>query len=153
MVGARDRATKQVTAKVVEDTDKKTLHGFVDDVVAPDSTVYTDDAPVYGSLRPPHDAVRHSVREYVRGQAHTNGIESFWSMLKRGYVGTYHKMSPKHLGLYVAEFQRRHNDRPADTIEQMEVVVAGMDGRRLRYRELTAENGLDSGARRSAAGR
>ena len=68
-------------------------------------------------------------------------------MLKRGYVGTYHKMSAKHLDRYVAEFQRRHNDRDSDTIEQMESLVAGMAGKRLRLRELTADNGLSSGAR------
>ncbi len=59
-----------------------------------------------------HQAVKHGVREYVKGQAHTNGIESFWSMLKRGYDGTYHQMSPKHLGRYVGEFAGRHNDPP-----------------------------------------
>ena len=148
VVGAKDRGTNLVSARVAQEIDKEALQGFVDDVAQPEATIYTDEARAYKGMPRDHEAVKHSVREYVRGQAHTNGIESFWSMLKRGYVGTYHKMSPKHLGRYVAEFQRRHNDRPADTIEQMEVVVAGMDGRRLRYRELTADNGLDSGARR-----
>ena len=59
------------------------------------------------------------VREYVHGQAHTNGIESFWAMLKRGYVGTYHQMSVKHLPRYVGEFAGRHNHRPMDTADQM----------------------------------
>ena len=60
--------------------------------------MYTDDANAYRSLSGVvHEAVRHSVGEYVRDQAHTNGIESFWAMLKRGYHGVYHKMSPKHL--------------------------------------------------------
>ena len=58
-----------------------------------------------------HEAVYHSVGEYVRGKAHTNGIESFWSMLKRGYHGVYHQMSPKHLQRYVNEFAGRHNLR------------------------------------------
>ena len=58
-----------------------------------------------------HKSVRHSVKEYVSGQAHTNGIESFWSMLKRGYYGTYHRMSAKHLDKYVLEFSGRHNAR------------------------------------------
>lgn len=57
--------------------------------------------------------------EYVRGQAHTNGVESFWSTLKRGYIGTYHKMSPKHLNRYVKEFEGCHNVRSQDTLDQM----------------------------------
>ena len=75
--------------------------------------------------------------EYVRKQAHTNGIESFWAILKRGYEGTYHKMSVKHLGRYVGEFSGRHNDRTSDTIDQMRHMVQGVGGKRLRYRDLT----------------
>ena len=78
----------------------------------------------------------HSVAEYVRGQAHTNGIESFWAVLKRGYQGTFHHMSVKHLPRYVTEFAGRHNIRSLDTIEQMRDVVAGMIGKRLMYRDL-----------------
>ena len=66
-----------------------------------------------------HEGVRHSAKEYVSGQAHTNGIESFWSMLKRGYMGIYHNMSVKHLNRYVNEFAGRHNLREADTLDQM----------------------------------
>ena len=69
-------------------------------------------------------------------------------MLKRGYHGTYHHMSEKHLQRYVNEFSGRHNDRPADTIDQMAGIVAGMSGKRLRYEALIADNGLDSGARK-----
>lgn len=60
--------------------------------------------------------------------AHTQGIESLWSMLKRGYQDTYRQMSAKHLGRYVAEFAGRHNDRPMDTIDQLRAVVQGMVG-------------------------
>ena len=94
-----------------------------------------------------HEAVRHSVGEYVRGEAHTNGIESFWSMLKRAYVGTFHKIGPKHAQRCVSEFSARHNMRQRDTIEQMISVVRSMTGRRLRYSDLIADNGLASGAR------
>ena len=66
-----------------------------------------------------HMAVRHSAGEYVKQQAHTNGIESLWAMLKRGHDGVYHHFSVKHLGRYVGEFSGRHNDRPKDTTDQM----------------------------------
>ena len=147
IVGVKDRETNQVSAKVVERTDKPTLHGFVSDHVSPDATVYTDDALVYETLPYHHETVKHSVSEYVRGKAHTNGVESFWSLMKRGYVGIYHKMSPKHLDRYVTEFQRRHNIRDEDTLDQLDALVEGMGRKRLRYRELIADNGLDSGAR------
>ena len=70
--------------------------------------------------------------------AYTNGIESFWSMLKRGYVGTYHKMSTKHLNRCVREFEGRHNRRPLDTTEQMGMLARSADGKRLRYEDLVA---------------
>ena len=74
--------------------------------------------------------------EYVDGQSSTQGIESFWSMLNRGYYATYHRMSPKHLDRYVGEFAGRHNQRPLNTIDQMKVMVRSMARKRLRYREL-----------------
>lgn len=149
VVGAKDRATKQVAARVVENTDKPTLQGFVIDHAAPDATVYTDEASAYEGMPFEHGAVKHSVKEFVRGQIHTNGMESFWSMLKRGYIGIYHKMSPKHLDRYVTEFAGRHNERERDTVDQMGEIVNGMIGKRLTYEQLTAANGLPSGARGS----
>ena len=86
-----------------------------------------------------HEAVNHTVSEYGRDQAHTQGIESFWSMLKRGYQGTYHHMSPKHLQRYVNEFSGRHNARDADTAEQMVDIAQGIVGKRLTYRNLVAD--------------
>ena len=146
VVGAKDRATKRVAARVVRNTDRATLHGFIGEHAQPGARIYTDDARAYQGL-PNHESVKHSVSEYVRGQAHTNGVESFWSMLKRGHQGTYHKMSPKHLERYVKEFSHRHNVREGDTIEQMHSVVAGMARKRLKYQDLIADNGLASGAR------
>ena len=112
----------------------------------PDATIYTDEAAAYSGL-PNREAVSHSTGEYVRAMAHTNGVESFWSMMKRGYVGTYHKMSPKHLDRYVKEFAGRHNVRNLGTLDQMRTVAMGMDRKRLKYRALVANNGQDSGAR------
>ncbi len=106
-----------------------------------DTFRYTDDHGGYDSLWLDfeHESVKHSVREYVRGQAHTNGIESFWSILKRGYYGTYHSMSAKHLNRYVNEFSGRHNQRSRNTVDQISAMVRRMDGRRLRYRDLIAQ--------------
>ena len=111
--------------------------------------MYTDEARAYRGLARDygHEAVNHSAGEYIRGQAGINGMESFWSMLKRAHKGTFHKISPKHLDRYVAEFAGRHNVRDADTLGQMAAVASSMDGKRLRYRDLTADNGRDSGAR------
>ena len=137
VVGVKDRKTNRVAARVVENTDRETLQGFVIEHTRPGSKVYTDEHGAYLGL-PNHETVKHSVSEYVNGQAHTNGVESFWSMLKRGYHGTYHKMSPKHLQRYVNEFSGRHNIREADTVDQMKLVVRGMEGRRLRKVDLVA---------------
>ena len=114
------------------------------------ATVYTDEALAYqglAALHYRHERVQCSAGEYVRDRAHTNGMESFWSMLKRGCMGVYHRISPKHLDRYVAEFSGRHNIRRADTRVQMARVSAGMVGKRLRHHTLTADNGLASGAR------
>ena len=135
VVGVRNRATGEVDAAVAERTDGATLKGFVLAHSREGETVYTDESAAYEGL-PVRESVRHSTSEYVRGQAHTNGIESFWAMMKRGYVGTYHKMSPEHLGRYVDEFAGRHNMRPLDTSEQMALVARGLLFKRLQYKEL-----------------
>ncbi len=141
VVGMKNRVTKQVTAEVVSATDKETLQEFVLENTTDDTVVYTDEARAYQGLPREHVALKHSVGEYVRKQAHTNGMESFWSMLKRGFTGTYHQMSPKHLHRYVNEFQGRHNNRPLDTENQMKKMVEGAVGKQLRYKDLIAEEG------------
>ena len=147
IVGARDRPTKRVKAKVIPDTTKETLQGFVQDVANPGAQIYTDEHKSYVGMPFPHESVKHSVSEYVRDQAHTNGMESFWASLQRAHTGTFHKISPKHLHRYVQEFAGKHNIRDADTIQQMENTVAKLVGRRLMYSDLTQKNGLPSGAR------
>ena len=135
VAGVRDRATKRVRAAVVERVDGPTLKGFVAEHAAEGATVYTDEAAAYTGLAN-RQAVAHGVGEYVNGQAHINGMESFWSMLKRGYVGTYHRMSHEHLGRYVIEFEGRHNNRDLNTADQMSGMVLGAEGKRLRYADL-----------------
>ena len=139
VAGIKNGETNQVSATVVENTDQESLQGFIQDRVAVGATVYTDDHKGYDGLRTDfdHRTVKHSALEFVKGQAHTNGIESFWSLLKRGYYGTFHKMSAKHLQKYVNEFSGRHNIRSLDTLDQMAVIAKGLDGKRLRYQDLT----------------
>ena len=146
VVGAKDRATNKISAQVVVETDSATLHDFVADNAEPDAVVYTDDAAAYEGIPNPHETVKHSISEYVNGMAHTNGIESFWSMLKRAHKGTFHKISPKHLQRYVSEFAGKHNVRDSGTLAQMRDTVAGLVGRNLLYRDLIADNGLSSGS-------
>ena len=148
VVGARDRKTGQVAARVIERTDRETLQGFVDDHASPEPALYTDDATAYRGTGRKHEAVKHSVAEYVRylegEKVHTNGVESLWSMLKRAHKGTFHRLSAKHLQRYVSEFAGRHNIREQDTIDQMRDVVAGLVGRRLLYRDLVADTGTSA---------
>ena len=139
VVGMKDRETNKVKTTVVESTDAPTLQGLVHMGTEFDAEVYTDEHGSYRGLNRKHKAVKHSVGEYVDGMAHTNGIESHWAMLKRGYHGVYHKMSVKHLPRYVREFEGRHNQRPMDTEAQMGAMARGATGKRLRYTDLVAE--------------
>ena len=148
VVGVKDRKTKKVRVAVAPDTTGRTLRGFVEGHATPEATVYTDGEQAYVGVRAArHETVKHSVGEYVRGMAHTNGIESFWSMLKRAHMGTFHKLSPKHLDRYVQEFAGKNNIRDSATIAQMRTIVVRLVGRNLLYRDLIADNGLPSGAR------
>ena len=124
VVGMKDRDSNRVRAKVVGRTDAETLQAFVVEHAEASATVYTDEAKAYRSLPYDHGAVKHSVGEYVRGQAHTNGVESFWSTLKRAHKGTFHKSSPKHLNRYVQECAGKHNMRESGTLAQMRGTVA-----------------------------
>ena len=138
VTGVKERSTKEVRVQVIQPVNRATVQEFVEEHVDPDAMLYTDESSAYDGL-PNHQTVRHSIGEYVQEQAHTNGIESFWSLLKRGYYGTYHKMSEKHLARYIGEFAGRHNARSVDTIEQMAIMAQGMMGKRLTYQELIAE--------------
>ena len=133
VVGIKDRKSNQIQTQVVDSTDAQTLQGFVHARTQPEARVYSDEASAYNGLHRPHEAVRHSVGEYVRNMAHTNGIESHWAMLKREHDGVYHHFSKKHLGRYVNEFSGRHNSRPLDTEDQMALMVQKSVGKRLPY--------------------
>ena len=108
-----------VVARVVRDVRTETLVQFVRETVSNKvSLLCTDDAAAYRELKAeyPHGSVDHKRRQYVVGAVHTNTIEGFWSIFKRGIVGTFHKVSAKYLPLYVAEFQFRYNNRLNDDI-------------------------------------
>ncbi|MYF76837.1 MAG: IS1595 family transposase [Acidobacteria bacterium] len=148
VVGVKDRPTNEVRAEVVTDVHRLSLRTFVRQHVEAGATLYTDQSAAYkGSWGYDNHAVNHSVGEYVRGMVTTNGVESFWSMLKRAHKGTFHKISPKHLQRYVSEFAAKHNIREAGTLTQMDDTVLRLVGRRLLYRDLIADNGLPSFAR------
>ena len=139
VAGVKNRETKQVQAKVIAEPDEDTMNAFIEDTVERGATVYTDGSHVYNSLEGyEHEKVIHSRGEYVRGDVWTNGIESFWSGIKRGIMGVYHKISPKYLWRYVAEFVAHQNMRVKDTIDQMKLIVRRFEGKRLRYCDLTA---------------
>ena len=136
VAGVKDRPSGRVSAAVVPNTRRITLTPFVTDLTEVTADVYTDELGSYDKLPRHHHTVTHSLGQYVDGEVHTNGIESFWSMLKRGYMGTYHWMSRKHLQRYVTEFEGRHNVRPLGTREQLGALARGMAGKRLRYADL-----------------
>ena len=112
VAGAKDREADQVSAKVIANTRRPTLHDFIYGNVEEVSTVCTDDFMSYNNMQGyDHRSVKHSVGEYVDENIHINGMESFWSVLKRAHKGTFHKISHKHLDRYVTEFAGRHNTR------------------------------------------
>jgi IS1 family transposase len=118
VIGAAQRKGG-VVARVIENTRTETFEEFVREFVSTDvSILATDEHSAYRRLSPdyPHHAVRHQAKTYVMGAIHTNTIEGFWSLIKRGVMGTFHKVSRKYLPLYVAEFQFRYNNRNNENI-------------------------------------
>jgi len=137
VMGIRERAGHMRAFPVLK-TDGISLRSAIVENVRRGATVYTDGFAGYNGLRGyTHESVQHSLGEYVRDKAHTNGVESFWSLLKRGYYGIFHHMSGKHLHRYVNEFAGRQNAGHS-TMKLIETVICGMVGRRLSYKELTA---------------
>jgi transposase-like protein len=138
VIGALERGGK-VVATVVESTGTATLDGFAHAVVAPGAQVSTDEHAGYRHLGRTfdHGVVRHSAGEYVRDAHHTNGIEGYWSLLKRQIVGIHHFVSPKHLNRYVSESAWRFNLRDCGEGDRVNALLSDAGGR-LRYKELIA---------------
>jgi transposase-like protein len=139
VVGIRDE-NAQVRATPVADTSAPTLKGFVKANVPVGAAVVTDEFAAYRGLSSQgyiHHTVNHSAGEYVRHYCiHTNGIESFWALLKRGHYGIYHFMSAKHLHRYVNEFAFRQNTAQAGTMGFIDMTIGRMIGKRLTYKGL-----------------
>lgn len=142
VIGMRERGGK-VKAKPIAGTDRETMKSEIDQNIEKGSTLYTDDHGVYRGLDMTdydHKVVNHSAKQYVDGMAHTNGIESVWAVLKRGFYGTYHNWSMKHTQRYVNEFTFRLNEGncEVDTKDRIASLSQALCGKRLRYRELVA---------------
>lgn len=123
-------------------TDAKTLTDLLLNTVVAGASVYSDEYASYSQLSQhfDHEVIRHSAGEYVRENLiHTNSIESFWALFRRGHYGTYHQMSEKHLHRYLNEFAGRQNARGRSMLNQMAALVKAMEGRRLTYKELIQE--------------
>jgi transposase-like protein len=127
-----------VRTKVVENTRRKTLTTEVRQHVKPGSAVYTDALKSYSDLAADyvHGVIDHA-EKYVEGQIHTNGIENFWSLLKRAIKGTYVSVEPFHLFRYLDEETSRYNNRRTHDGDRFQRVAGGITGKRLTYAELT----------------
>lgn len=138
VVGIKMRGGK-VKAVAVKDTTMETLQKYIIKNVEGGSTVCTDEHRSYKGLDAydyNHLTINHSVGEYVKDMASTNGIESFWSLLKRGFMGVYHQMSVEHLNRYINEFSFRHDVTKNSCEDVIKKVFYNTNGRRVTYKDL-----------------
>jgi transposase-like protein len=146
VMGMLDRDERKVRASVVPDVKRETLQAEILNNVKYGSPVYSDDAVPYDNLKWKyiHETVNHA-ETYVRGQVHTNGLENFWSLLKRGLKGTYVAVEPFHLERYVDEQIFRFNNRatkdnPLNDSDRFLLALSQVSNKRLTYKELTGKN-------------
>lgn len=128
-----------VVAEVIPNRNRNTILPIIFGSIKMGSSVMTDEYSAYNDLGKlyTHNTVNHGAKEYVNHMAHTNGIENFWSHLKRGIDGIYHWVSKEHLQSYIDEFALRFNTRKFTTQARFELVLASVDGKRLTYKNLT----------------
>ena len=131
----------QVRTAVVPNTQAKTIKPVIENMVNDGSIIVTDEWHAYKGLANnyAHVVVNHKENEYVRGAFHTNGIENFWSLLKRGIYGIYHQVSPKHLHRYCDEFAFRFNSRKATTGDRFAYSLSVTENKKLTYKELISK--------------
>jgi transposase-like protein len=144
VVGMLERKGR-VRAKVVAERTTDVLQGMIRKHIAEDATLITDELPAYKKTDLAHEVINHA-NEYVRGQVHTNGIENFWSLLKRGLGGTYISVEPFHLFRYIDEQAFRYNNRatkdnPLNDADRFALVMSKVAGKRLTYAALTGKTG------------
>lgn len=136
VIGLKQRDGK-IKSMPITDTSTKTLHATIKKNVEKGANLYTDEHSGYkGLYQYNHESVTHSAGEYVKGMATTNSVESFWALLKRGYIGIYHYMSVEHLGRYVNEFAFRHNVNDINCSEALSKVLFNANGKRITYKDL-----------------
>lgn len=137
VVGLRERGG-HIVAMPVKSTEKDTLQPIIEDTVEAGSSVYTDEHGSYVGLHHAFDyeTVKHSAGEYVKDRASTNGVESFWALVKRGYYGTHHFWSFKHRHRYVAEYVYQHNTIMYTGLEALAIAVTASGGKHLSYSHL-----------------
>jgi ribosomal protein L37AE/L43A len=146
VMGLLDRESRQVRAKVIPSVKREVLQQEILSRIEKGATVYTDGYPGYDRLLLEgylHQVINHT-KEYVRGQVHTQGIDNFWSLLKRGLTGTYVAVEPFHLDRYVDEEAFRYNNRattdnPLNDADRFALVVSQIVGRRITYAQLTGK--------------
>jgi hypothetical protein len=138
LLARHEKGHSKVIAKVVPNTRCETIQSTVRKYVVKGSELMTDALPAYRGLQDEytHNVIDHA-EAYVRGNVHTNGLENFWSLLKRGIRGTYINVMPFHLFRYLDEQAYRFNERKADDSERFELAVPSVNGKRLTYRKLT----------------
>jgi transposase-like protein len=137
VLGMKER-NGNVIAVVVPNRNKETILPIIQETVENDSTIMTDEYTAYKDLKfeYSHNTVNHGAKEYVNQMAHTNGIENFWSHLKRGIDGIYHWVSKEHLQSYVNEFTLRFNTRSYDTQCRFDLILSAVANKKLTYQKL-----------------
>jgi hypothetical protein len=148
VMGMLDRESREVRAKVIPNVRRDVLQSEILSGIENGPTVYTDGYPGYDQLLLKgylHQVINHT-QEYVRGQVHTQGIDNFWSLLKRMLTGTYVAVEPFHLDRYVTEQVFRYNNRatkdnPLTDADRVALLMSQVAGRRLTYAEVTGKVG------------
>lgn len=135
VVGMKNREINQINASAVKKTDAVTLQGSVATNADETAKAYTDGTTAYDKSPFDHNAVNHSSSEYVDCIAQTNGIKSFWVLLKRGYRGIHRHISSKHLHRCVGEFSIRHSIGKMNALKAMAVIAKGIIDKQIQFED------------------